>query len=259
MPRPLRKRKLDGTAYFRPDAVERMLDELELLPRDVLSARCRIQDRRDPNYVSTECVMHFVRASHRDNSEARFATLYRILLERAARSLPRSTNTVHISSSQAEINELVMDTINVLVSSDRTEYCEKLDYFEVRFDGAMAKLRLDAQRKVWTRQNRNSQIEDAETGELRPDVERAVGAHDPFADGKIVDRDYRSKLDAAIDTLPLLQQRIVHMLRKGIPIDSQDTYAVTISKTLGKVEKTIRSNRDKAFVALRCILDGDRS
>lgn len=256
---PLRKRKSDGNVYVRPEAIEKMLEELELLPRDALMDRCRIRDRGDPGYVPTECVMHFIRASHRDNSEARFATLYRVLLERAAYRLPRATNTVHISSSQAEINDLVMDTINALVAGDRNQYCEKLDYFEVRFDGAMAKLRIDAQRKVWKRQNRNSQIENPETGELRPEVEQAVGAYNPFEDEKIADRDYRSKLDAAIDTLPLLQQRIVHMLRKGIPIDSQDTYAVTISKTLGKVEKTIRSNRNKAYAALRCILDGDRS
>lgn len=256
---PLRKRKLDGSAYFRPEPVEKMLGELEFLPRDVMLERCRVRDRGDPAYVSTECVMHLIRASHRDNSQARFAKLYGILLERAAHCLPRSRNTVHISSTQAEINELVMDTLNLLVSSDRNEYCEKLDYFEIRFDGAMAKLRLDAQRKVWRKQNRNSQIENPETGELRPEVEQALGRYDPFEDGKIVDRDYRSKLDAAIDTLPLLQQRIVHMLRKGIPIDSQDTYAVTISKTLGKVEKTIRSNRKKAYATLRCILDGDRS
>jgi hypothetical protein len=33
---------------------------------------------------------------------------------------------------------------------------------------------------------------------------------------------------------------------------------VTISKTLGKVEKTIRLNRDKAFDTLKRILGGDR-
>ena len=256
---PLRKRKSDGSIYVRPEAIEKLLEELELLPRDALTERCRIRDRGNPGYVPTECVLHFIRASHRDNSEARFASLYRILLERAAQRLPRSTNTVQISTSQAEINELVMDTINVLVSSDRAEYCEKLDYFEIRFDGALAKLRIDAQHKVGRRQNRNSHLENAETGELRPEVELAIGTYDPLQDAKIADRDYRSKLDAAIDTLPLLQQRILQMLRKGIPIDSQDTHAVTISKTLGKVEKTIRSNRGKAFAALRCILHGDRS
>jgi DNA-directed RNA polymerase specialized sigma24 family protein len=256
---PLRKRKLDGSPYFRPEAIEKKLQELELLPRDNLMERCRIRDRADPGYVPTECVMHFIRASHRDNSETRFASLYRVLLERAAHCLPRSRNTAHISSSHAEINDLVMDTFNVLLSSDRNEYSEKLDYFEIRFDGAMARLRIHAQRKIWPRQNRNTQIENVETGELRPEVEQAIENYNPFEDAKIEDRDYRSRLDGAIDTLPPLQQRIVHMLRKGIPIDSQDTYAVTISKTLGKVEKTIRSNRDKAYAALKRILEGDPS
>ncbi len=49
------------------------------------------------------------------------------------------------------------------------------------------------------------------------------------------------------------------MLRKEVPIDStSDPYAVTISKTLGKVEKTIRLNRNKAYVVLRRILEGDQ-
>jgi hypothetical protein len=81
----------------------------------------------------------------------------------------------------------------------------------------------------------------------------------PFETEKIEDRDYRLRLDGAIDTLPPLQQRIVQMLRKEVPIDSKDPYAVTISKTLGKVEKTIRLNRDKAYVVLRRILEGDQS
>jgi hypothetical protein len=259
LPPPLRKRKLDGSLYHRPAEVEAQLKTLEKLSRDDLLTRSRIRDHSHQDYVRTECVVHFIRASHRDNSEARFSSLYRVLLERAARRLPRSQNAVHISSSQAEINDLVMDTFNVLLSSDRNEYSEKLDYFEIRFDGAMARLRIDAQRKIWPRQNRNTQIENVEAGELRPEVEQAIGDYNPFEDIKIEDRDYRSRLDGAIDTLPPLQQRIVQMLRKGIPIDSQDTYAVTVSKTLRKVEKTIRSNRDKAYAALKHILEGGPS
>jgi hypothetical protein len=41
------------------------------------------------------------------------------------------------------------------------------------------------------------------------------------------------------------------MVLLEIPIDSNDPAAVTIAKTLGKCEKTIRTHRDKAFLALR--------
>lgn len=259
MPAPLRKQRPDGSLYFRPTEVEAQLTALEHLSRDELLRRCQIRDRTHTDYVRTECLVHFMRACHRDNSEARFARLYRVLLERAARCLPRSQNTDQISSGKAEITELVLEALNILLSCDRNAYSEKLDFFEIRFDGAMAKLRLDAQRAVWRRQNRNTSLEDAETGEIRSDVEKAIGNYNPFENAKIETRDYRSSLDAAIDTLPTLQQRIVQMLRKDVPIDSKDPYAVTISKTLGKVEKTIRLNRDKAYAVLKSILEGDQT
>ena len=44
------------------------------------------------------------------------------------------------------------------------------------------------------------------------------------------------------------------MIRQGIPIDSKEADAVTIAKVLKKSEKTIRTHRDKAYVALRAVL-----
>jgi hypothetical protein len=259
LPPPLRKRKLDGSLYHRPVEVEAQLIMLERLSREDLLKRCQITNEAHPDFVRTECVLHFVRACHRDNSQARFASLYRLLLERATRRLPREGNELHVSSSRAEINDLVLHTLNVLISSDREEYSEKLDFYEIRFDGAIAKLRTDAFRKVGRQQKRDAPLDDEETGELSADVVKAIGNYNPFEAEKIEDLDYRLRLDGAIDSLPPLQQRIVQMLRKEVPIDStRDPYAVTISKTLGKVEKTIRLNRDKAYVVLRRILEGDQ-
>lgn len=47
------------------------------------------------------------------------------------------------------------------------------------------------------------------------------------------------------------------MIGRGIPIDSTDPYAITIAKTLGKVEKTIRKHRDLAFESIRAALASD--
>ncbi len=259
MPSPLRKLKLDGSPYHRPAEVEKQLTALERLSRDELLQRCRITDESDPDHVRSECILHFLRASHRDNSQARFAALYGILLERATRRLPRSGNEFHLSSSRAEVNDLVLHRLNVLICSDRDAYSEQLDFFEIRFDKGIVRLRTDAFRKVGRQQRRDAPLHDEETGELSDDVVKAIGSYNPFETEKIENRDYRSRLDDAIDTLPPLQQRIVQMLRKEVPIDStSDPYSVTISKTLGKVEKTIRSNRDKAYAALRSILEGDQ-
>ncbi len=164
---------------------------MEKLSRDDLLERCRIADASGPDYVRTECVLHFLRDSHRDNSQARFAALYRILLERATRRLPRSGNELHVSSSRAEINELVLHRLNVLISADREAYSEQLDFFEIRFDSAIAKLRTDALRKVGRQQKRDPPLHDEETGELSDDVVKAIGNYNPFETEKIEDRDYR--------------------------------------------------------------------
>src|SRR5262249_43955185 len=102
------------------------------------------------------------------------------------------------------------------------------------------------------KENRTAPLEfDRETNEPATEVEEAAGCFDPFNTAVFHQEDYRSCLDAAIDTLPPEQIRIVEMLRQGIPIDSKEPGVVTIARALGKSEKTIRIHRDRAFNVLR--------
>jgi len=256
----LRKRTLDGKLYARDTKIEAKLAELGGLTRDELVARCSIRRRDDPDYVPSECLVYFVRASRSDYTAAGFERLYKILAERVLRALPReeSADGKTVSLTKAIIRDKVFGQFVELLSRDRVEYSEKLDYFEIRFDGALANLRRDAQEQAWRDENRSVSLEyNGETGELAEEVERAAGSFDPFCQSEIDSPDYRSQLDAAIDTLPPEQMRIIEMLRMGIPIDSKDADTVTIAKALGRSEKTIRSYRDKAFAVLRVAMLGD--
>ena len=89
MPEPLRKHKPDGSLYTRQPYIEKSLEELGRLPRPELMARCEISNRRDSNYIPSECLMYFVRACRHDNSEAHFEALYKILRRRVIAALPR--------------------------------------------------------------------------------------------------------------------------------------------------------------------------
>ncbi len=256
---PLRKKTLDGKLYERDEKIEARLAELEGLTRDELVVRCGIRKRDDPDYVPSECLVYFVRTSRSDNNNAGFERLYKILAERVLRSLPRTEDAVGRTESMTKtiIRDKVIDRFTELLLQDRKEYSEKLDYFEIRFDGALANLKRDAKKQAWRDENRSVPLDyEEETGELTEEIERAAGSFDPFCQSEIDDPDYRSQLDAAIDTLSPEQTRIIEMLRKGIPIDSKDTEAVTIAKVLGKSEKTIRTHRDKAFSALRAAMSG---
>ncbi len=257
---PLRKRTLEGTPYKRDAQVEALLAKLELLPRAELVARCQITDRSDPGYVPGECLMYFVRVTRQDNSVQHFERLYKVLVSRVMRSLPnpetRDGEVIRVSQTKSRIREVAFDRFTEALAADREAYSEKLDYFEVRFDGAVANLRRDAQDTAWREANRTTTIEtDPDTNEPSPEVEEAAGNFNLFEN--LEENDYRSRLDEAIETLPQEQIRIIQMLRQGFPIDSKDPDAVTIAKTLKKSEKTIRLHRDRAFKALRAAMLGE--
>lgn len=257
----LRKRRLNGELYERDPKVEALIAELGSLPRDELIARAAVTKRSDPTYVPSECLIYFIRASRRDNNEAWFERLYRILIERVLRSMPRaeSSDGKTESLTRGAVRDKVFSRFVELLSMDRTTYVDRLDYFEVRFDGAVASLRRDAQEQAWRDENRSRPLEyDEESGELSPEVEAAAGAYHPFDASDFDNAAYRLRLDAAIEALPPEQSRIVHMLRQGFPIDSKEADVMTIAKALGRSEKTIRTYRDKAFAALRTAMaDGD--
>jgi hypothetical protein len=250
---PLRKHTLDGVPYKRDGRIEGIIKELRTLSREDVLVRLSITNRSDPRYVPSECLVHLVRATKLDNSDRYFQKLYELLMARVLRGLPKadsaSSNTTSLPLTR--IREAVVGKLNLLLTADRTVYSEALDYFEVRFDGALATARKDAADPVWREGRRNVALElDDEIG-AGEQVEKAMGGFDPFALSDYEKKDYRLKLDGAIDTLPPEQKRIMEMLRQGIPIDSEDANAVTISKTLGRSEKTIRTHRDRAFDQIR--------
>lgn len=254
---PLRKRTKDGEVYTRDEKVEAMLGELETLPRNELLSRCRIRRRNERGYVPSECLLYFVRASRNGKAEAFDDELYKILVGRILRALPNpeSADGESLSLTKVRIRERVFDRFVERLAKDRHEYEEKLDYFELRFDGALANLRRDAQDSAWKEENRSAPLTgDEETGELAAEVEAARGSFNPFDASALNAADYRRRLDAAIEQLPSLQRRIIEMIRQGFPIDSNDGSVTTIAGSLGRNEKTIRLQRDKAYAALRAEL-----
>ena len=256
---PLRKCTIDGAAYTRTGEVEAKLLELHDLGSAELIDRCRVRSRDSPDFVPSECLLHFVRATRGDNSDALFDRLYDILLTRLLRLLPSAgrPDAATMSLTDARIREKVLDRFLELLSVDRLGYEDRLDYFEVRFDGAVAKLRADARSVAWREENRSVPLELDESGDASMEVERAAGNFDPFDVGEMGAEGYRTRLDAAIDSLPEGQARIVTMIRQGIPVFSENAGTMTVAKALGRSDKTIRTYRDKAYVALRAFLKGE--
>ena len=246
---PLRKEDSKGVLYTRPSNIEEKLFELHALSNEDLVGRCAIREFEDPSYVPSECVLHFVRNRSADKSLPYYRELYEILSWRVLSRYPDDGGTNSL------IREEVFGQFVRLVAKDIEDYCERLDFFEVRFDKALVNLLLDAKRKVIRNESPLEALEEAgDEGGISAEVSGSDGGFNPFDYDSIEIADYRSLLDRAIDSLPPIQQRILEMIRHEIPIHSKDPGAVTIAGTLGKCEKTIRLQRDKAYAALRIAL-----
>lgn len=255
---PLQKKTEAGKPYIRIPENEIRLVELSSVSDGDLVELCR-QSRTHPQYVPIECLLYYVRRCASTNSSL-FEQLFKVLSERILRKLPRSEsqggNTVSMTNS--DIREGVYDRFIEMLMIDKAGYEERLDMFEVRFDLALSRLKKDAQRKSYRAENRNIDLGfDDDSADLNPEVETASEGYDPFEATDIDNYRYRCRLDAAIETLPELQQRIIEMTRLDIPIDSIDPNEMTISRALDKVEKTIRNQKKKALASLRILLQGD--
>lgn len=249
MSRSLRKIKLDGTPYCRRGVVESEIQALAEISAAELERRAGLWSSSESGFISSEALLYFVRNSA---PGAYQETLTEKLLGRVVTRVPPITNSGGdtVSLTSMNIREAVVDHFVDLLLSDRTEYDERLDYYEVNFNAAVAADRHDARNRYWKHENRNEEME-TEDGEISPLVESLVGCYNPLDPDELDKKNYRFLLDDAIDSLPELQRRIVVMLRQEIPIESKDPSIESISKVLHKSEKTIRTHRDKAFASLR--------
>lgn len=261
---PLRKRTPAGEPYTRDDQVEVQLAELMALPRDELVARCAVTRPDAASYVPSECLLYFVRAYRELEVDVHYEQLYQRLAARVLHRLPDPNNAdgETVSLTRTNVREAAFDRFVEMLASDRVSYCEKLDYYETRFDGAVASLRKDAWDKVLRKARRSVPLTSEITGVPTAEAENAALEHangnvDPFDVASLDGERFRSRFEAAIDSLEPDHRRVIQMLRLGIPIDSQDPNVLTIAKTLRRSERTIRTYRDKAFATLRVAFPKD--
>jgi hypothetical protein len=259
---PLRKKKLeDGSIYQRPPNVEAALDVLLLLPIDEFVQRCAITSRGDPEYVPSECLLHVLRGVARLTNGDHFEALFGFLRQRILKALPPverfapGDRRASESAAAADIRDAVLAQFDEMLCRDRLDYEEHLDFFEVRFDMAIAKARSTARRKVKRDADRDAPLYlNDEPNEHTREVEAAFVRLQSDPVYEFEESDYRKRLLAAIDLLPNDQRRVIELQLQDIPIDSCDPDTVTMVKVLGCVEKTVRNRRDRAHATLRKLL-----
>lgn len=257
----LRKHRRDGRCYERRPDITAILLELEGLSQEQRVKRAQIRSATDPQYLPSECLLHLLRKSKRDNSNKLFEAIFRILLARVegAATLKSEiyrlpTGKMAITSFGTKVRDDVVDRFLARLIADRNSYDERLDYFEINFAHAIASLRSTAKAKAASEEKHSQPLAANDDEEVSAEVEMAAGAFDPFDAAVIDDGNYRFRLFAAIRKLPEKERHVVALLFKEYPIESNDPDKPSICKILGCVEKTVRNRRDRAFEKLKAAL-----
>ncbi len=265
LPEPLRKKRADGSLYQRPSEIEASLAALELLPIKEIVERSKILDPHSAEYLPSECLLHFLRNTRKSTEIDDFRELFLSLRQRILAATPAlerrsaGTSKLAVRAVDVSIQEGVLDAFNEMLCKDRNDYDDRLDYFEIRFNSALARLRLTARRTVMRTDSRTESMSPEEdTNAPSPEVEAALTKLKGFGEEEMPDFLYRSRLLAAINTLPNDEKRVIELILQDFLIDSTDPEVLTISKILGCSEKTVRNRRDRAFLKLRAALEQEK-
>ncbi|WP_306046577.1 hypothetical protein [Nioella sp. MMSF_3534] len=256
---PLKKRKIGGELYTRRPPTMQYIEKSVQWPFDELLNRASIRDRRHSEYVPSEVLVYYLRQTKSDNSDGRFIQLYDILRDRVEAACPRANRRmgekVHEDARLSEIRDATVDHVTELMFTDRQDYDEQLDIYEVVFDKAVRAAHITKLRKVSRRENASEDIEDEITGEVRAVVEAALDRYKKVGLTAEEDLDYRIHLRDAINALPTDEREVIDLILADIPIETNKDGEPSMTELLGCVEKTVRNRRDRAFKKIRQALE----
>ncbi|OXX20087.1 hypothetical protein B9J88_14995, partial [Vibrio sp. V05_P4A8T149] len=86
---PLRKCKLTGELYRRLPTIESKLSELLQLTEETLVERCLINEKKSVQFVPIECLVYIVRNMRGRASRKSYERLYKILMGRVLKLIPK--------------------------------------------------------------------------------------------------------------------------------------------------------------------------
>ena len=138
MIRALEKKKPDGDLYTRVDTIETRIGVLERLSRDELLDLCALS-KSHSDYVPSECLLYFVRASRSDNNDVWFDRLSKILIQRLRHSLPlaESSDAETVSLTLERFRYQVLTRFVTMRAAHRITYSTKLDFFDTSLHMAL--------------------------------------------------------------------------------------------------------------------------
>ena len=236
---PLRKTTADGTLLRRPAKVESQIAEILVSGGDEVRRRAAVDKPDDPRYLLPECLVHLVRVAVREGRHGWVDELTPRLLGRCERSLRRSIAGLDAVGREEALEDVLGRLAVLLVDPG-----DGADFFEVRFDLALKRLRIDVCRQV--RRRREPLVafdgfdDDERSGD--PGLDRLADQIDVDALPAGLDAEQEASLRQALGRLTEVERRtlVLHRL-VGVPLASKKPGVRTLVEILGVSERTVRN------------------
>ena len=134
MARPLEK-TTNGKLYTRPPEIEAATDAV--LAQDLATQRRRalIRDRRHPEYLPSECLVHLIREARRRGDDAARDALLPLLLARCEANVNAKVDGQIAGAVQLR-EDILGDFAELFAIDGAPDDHHELDFFEVRFNKA---------------------------------------------------------------------------------------------------------------------------
>lgn len=246
MAQPLQRKRRNGSQYTRPPDIENAIDAALLLDEARVTERATLK-RGEPGYLKTECIVHLIRDAKRSANRTRMNRLVNVLFKRCAANL-RSTVDDELPGAE-ELREEIMSQLVELFAVDGTPDDKlALDYYEIRFDSAFQKLRVNAIRAHIVQHQVEKSVEDL----ARLKNESDDDTHDRLATRECIDL-IAKRLDILTE-----DERTAIALRylEGLDVSSVDSDEPTVAKLTGVSDVTVRKRLRSAKQKLLAALEG---
>jgi hypothetical protein len=249
MTRPLTKKDKNGNLYTRPLKVGQAIDAAMKQETAALQERAQVVDEKSPDYLPTECLVHFVREAKRGGDERTMSALLPWLLARCEAILFRRIPDKSRSNAP-EIREEILSEFGVLFAEDGSgQNPHELDFYECRFNRAFRLFRIDFLRSESARTGPLASFPAQDEMGLSPnDEERVSLLPEALRSGPTqLQSVSHSELMNAVNALPSDERKaIILCCVLGLREESNDPGETTASKLCGVTPRTIRNRLNKA-------------
>ena len=147
MAKPMEKQRKNHGKYEPPPPVQKNIDSALGSSLTALRERLALVDRRSPDYLKSECLMHLIRQAQRKRDDATVNALLPVLLSRCEAILRNKINPKAVPGAEQLREDILQQFVLDLVEDSTEDKPDEITYYECNFNHAFRSLRIDMIRK----------------------------------------------------------------------------------------------------------------